>query len=134
MQSAFAVKGVCVRRVGRNSPCPCGSGKKYKRCHMRIAPAVTTQAGDPSGTDGLRRDFRRFSQIELVSALAGLQMFPPNHSQTIRLQVATRAACSMTGGGSCRPTETQLANILEQHLPASGPFGMLEVRTTRRLG
>ncbi|MGZ3511738.1 MAG: SEC-C metal-binding domain-containing protein, partial [Candidatus Binataceae bacterium] len=19
--------------VGRNDPCPCGSGKKYKRCH-----------------------------------------------------------------------------------------------------
>jgi preprotein translocase subunit SecA len=29
-------KGVTVRRegkkVGRNDPCPCGSGKKYKRC------------------------------------------------------------------------------------------------------
>ena len=23
-------------RVGRNDPCPCGSGKKYKNCHMRI--------------------------------------------------------------------------------------------------
>jgi preprotein translocase subunit SecA len=22
-------------RVGRNDPCPCGSGKKYKACHMR---------------------------------------------------------------------------------------------------
>jgi preprotein translocase subunit SecA len=22
-------------RVGRNDPCPCGSGKKYKNCHMR---------------------------------------------------------------------------------------------------
>ena len=22
-------------RVGRNDPCPCGSGKKYKRCHGR---------------------------------------------------------------------------------------------------
>ena len=22
-------------RVGRNSPCPCGSGKKYKNCCMR---------------------------------------------------------------------------------------------------
>ena len=22
-------------RVGRNDPCPCGSGKKYKHCHMR---------------------------------------------------------------------------------------------------
>ena len=21
------------RKVGRNEPCPCGSGKKYKRCH-----------------------------------------------------------------------------------------------------
>ncbi|MFQ5427157.1 MAG: SEC-C metal-binding domain-containing protein, partial [Gaiellales bacterium] len=20
-------------KVGRNQPCPCGSGKKYKRCH-----------------------------------------------------------------------------------------------------
>lgn len=24
-----------VARVGANQPCPCGSGKKYKRCHGR---------------------------------------------------------------------------------------------------
>jgi preprotein translocase subunit SecA len=24
-------------RVGRNDPCPCGSGKKYKNCHMKAA-------------------------------------------------------------------------------------------------
>jgi preprotein translocase subunit SecA len=24
------------RKVGRNEPCPCGSGKKYKRCHGKI--------------------------------------------------------------------------------------------------
>lgn len=24
--------------VGRNAPCPCGSGKKYKRCHGMSAP------------------------------------------------------------------------------------------------
>lgn len=22
-------------KTGRNEPCPCGSGKKYKHCHMR---------------------------------------------------------------------------------------------------
>jgi preprotein translocase subunit SecA len=22
-----------VAKVGRNDPCPCGSGKKYKKCH-----------------------------------------------------------------------------------------------------
>ena len=26
---------VTVPKVGRNAPCPCGSGKKYKRCHYR---------------------------------------------------------------------------------------------------
>jgi preprotein translocase subunit SecA len=24
-------------RVGRNEPCPCGSGKKYKHCHGQVA-------------------------------------------------------------------------------------------------
>ncbi|NCO43949.1 hypothetical protein GW889_00260 [Candidatus Berkelbacteria bacterium] len=22
-----------MKKVGRNDPCPCGSGKKYKKCH-----------------------------------------------------------------------------------------------------
>jgi len=26
---------VRVAKVGRNDPCPCGSGKKYKKCHGR---------------------------------------------------------------------------------------------------
>jgi preprotein translocase subunit SecA len=25
------------RKIGRNEPCPCGSGKKYKQCHGRLA-------------------------------------------------------------------------------------------------
>jgi preprotein translocase subunit SecA len=24
-------------KIGRNEPCPCGSGKKYKQCHGRLA-------------------------------------------------------------------------------------------------
>ncbi len=24
------------RKIGRNEPCPCGSGKKYKQCHGRL--------------------------------------------------------------------------------------------------
>ena len=23
-----------MRKIGRNQPCPCGSGAKYKRCHL----------------------------------------------------------------------------------------------------
>ncbi len=25
-------------RVGRNDPCPCGSGKKFKKCHLVAEP------------------------------------------------------------------------------------------------
>jgi preprotein translocase subunit SecA len=25
------------RKVGRNEPCPCGSGKKYKHCHGKLS-------------------------------------------------------------------------------------------------
>jgi preprotein translocase subunit SecA len=30
MQQAFGP-------VGRNEPCPCGSGKKFKQCHGKLA-------------------------------------------------------------------------------------------------
>ena len=33
-QSPF-VRG--ERKVGRNEPCPCGSGKKYKHCHGALS-------------------------------------------------------------------------------------------------
>lgn len=32
------------KKVGRNDPCPCGSGKKYKQCHGRVQPG---QPGSP---------------------------------------------------------------------------------------
>ena len=34
---------------GRNSPCPCGSGKRYKDCHGTFGAAVDPFAGDVSG-------------------------------------------------------------------------------------
>ncbi|HYF16520.1 MAG TPA: preprotein translocase subunit SecA [Ramlibacter sp.] len=33
----FAAAAGGVPRVGRNDPCPCGSGKKYKQCHGKLA-------------------------------------------------------------------------------------------------
>lgn len=39
--AAAEVKAEPIRnmgeKVGRNDPCPCGSGKKYKNCHMKMA-------------------------------------------------------------------------------------------------
>ena len=36
-ESDVATLAAEVPKVGRNDPCPCGSGKKYKQCHGRLA-------------------------------------------------------------------------------------------------
>lgn len=33
VSAAAAAAGQGDRKIGRNDPCPCGSGKKYKQCH-----------------------------------------------------------------------------------------------------
>ena len=42
-----AAKPEPVRRdrpkVGRNDPCPCGSGKKYKKCHGKDEEAAASE-------------------------------------------------------------------------------------------
>lgn len=37
-----------MRRVGRNDPCPCGSGRKFKKCHSGREEEIPAQAADPS--------------------------------------------------------------------------------------
>jgi len=32
-----------MKTVGRNEPCPCGSGKKYKNCHMKADAESTSR-------------------------------------------------------------------------------------------
>jgi len=52
-------KGVELRRdvpkVGRNDPCPCGSGKKYKHCHGSKAPTAVAAEAPPAKKRPSRR-------------------------------------------------------------------------------
>ena len=40
-------------KIGRNDPCPCGSGKKYKKCHGAAAPvgAAPAKGGSSSPSE-----------------------------------------------------------------------------------
>jgi preprotein translocase subunit SecA len=35
--SEFELAPQGLAKVGRNEPCPCGSGKKFKNCHGKLA-------------------------------------------------------------------------------------------------
>ena len=37
-----------MSKTGRNEPCPCGSGRKYKLCHGAVAIAVTSVVASPA--------------------------------------------------------------------------------------
>jgi preprotein translocase subunit SecA len=37
-------------KIGRNDPCPCGSGKKYKKCHGAPVPVAAAGAGKAAGS------------------------------------------------------------------------------------
>lgn len=50
-------------KVGRNEPCPCGSGKKYKRCCLeQQSAAYSFWAQQRDASDQLMRDMLRFAE------------------------------------------------------------------------
>ena len=46
-----------IPQIGRNDPCPCGSGKKYKACHERDGQSFLIKLGRED--DKQRRKERR---------------------------------------------------------------------------
>jgi hypothetical protein len=52
------------KKVGRNEPCPCGSGKKYKRCHGASAPQPTA-LGEAEMQAELNKLFQRDQADEM---------------------------------------------------------------------
>src|SRR2546428_14128634 len=43
--TSAAVEEPSMADIGRNDPCPCGSGKKYKRCHLFVEEAAPAPVG-----------------------------------------------------------------------------------------
>jgi len=51
-------------QVGRNDPCPCGSGKKFKKCHgAPAAPSFTVREGPLP--EGVRKSIEQHKAAEM---------------------------------------------------------------------
>src|SRR5258708_6659129 len=77
--------------VGRNDPCPCGSGKKYKRCHQRMDEAghATTDSDFVRyfGYDDTRSE--NASPFDLSTAGLVCMVFPIQEDDLIELEAAS---------------------------------------------
>lgn len=63
-------------KLGRNDKCPCGSGKKYKRCC----------ANKPKGTDGAKSSQKDQSKekVTLTSAIEVVQKYAKEKKETLQ--------------------------------------------------
>lgn len=50
-------------KIGRNDPCPCGSGKKYKHCHYEI---------DKNSQEPVRLQRREKGEKDMTEHIMGL--------------------------------------------------------------
>lgn len=70
-------------KVGRNDPCPCGSGKKYKKCHLEIGAKLLVKNNNP---------LSNFNRAFLLKNISALSVLPENHGKNIRLDELTKEA------------------------------------------
>jgi hypothetical protein len=66
--------------IGRNDPCPCGSGKKFKRCCLSKENGTASLHGAASASETLREalEGQQFSSLEEVQAFATQYMQQEN--------------------------------------------------------
>lgn len=82
------------KNVGRNEPCPCGSGKKFKKCHGENTPwqgnpAPVSEAGDSAGDPASEGGMPAFDPTKmdlswLAEFSAAIQRLPKGQLQQLQ--------------------------------------------------
>lgn len=74
-------------KIGRNDPCPCGSGKKYKKCC--ISSDKEFEFAQPKPSNGENKTFKFIESNNshpLLNFIIGLQLQPNNHGKNVRIE------------------------------------------------
>lgn len=100
--------------IGRNDPCPCGSGKKYKHCHLKAAGGSGTSGPPASPFDKLTF---KYNSLGIVATLAALQLDPANHGRNGRIEDLMRRALRYYRDSDDRPDVPvrELRLVIEQY-------------------
>jgi hypothetical protein len=95
------------KKIGRNDPCPCGSGKKYKYCHFKTSSKEkSTQESSPLAD---------FDQKFLLDTLCTALLMPENHGKNIRLELLICASLLNGKIINGKKDSTLLKKVLDQH-------------------
>lgn len=78
------------RKIGRNNPCPCGSGKKYKQCCQlhTVTPMAATRSMGMNVSDAMQSALGHYQAGQLAQADAicrQILVASPNHPDSLHL-------------------------------------------------
>src|SRR5688500_10295670 len=108
-----------MAKVGRNDPCPCGSGKKYKRCCGATQSSTSLAESDAPGVVPLpdRRALER-NVADMTQALAGQEFRSPEEIDVYLQELLARGPLPRR-----RPTSTveQAQDLMYDAWAAVGP-------------
>lgn len=102
-------------KIGRNAPCPCGSGKKYKHCCLRLEEQMKGSSQIPRAplpmaslnAPKIRKYFETHDSTEVLDYIIALQLTPSNHGKNMRIERMAQLAIHTLGKGKAS-IETQL--------------------------
>jgi tetratricopeptide (TPR) repeat protein len=101
-----------LAETGRNEPCPCGSGKKYKKCHLQQDEAAATPpAAPPDPQEHVDQGWRLFEQRRPGAAekefRAALALKPELPEAVVGIGMARLQAGDNDGA------RTELSNVIK---------------------
>ena len=120
--------------VGRNDPCPCGSGAKHKRCCLAAEPSVETSAEDEAQVVDRPDPGHELFVVELGGGCGGLQHVggrEPAGEQVVRHQISVFGVALGIVGVRRREQATHLGAVgalgqqgpqLTAQVAQDGPF------------
>ena len=74
----------------------------------------------------LKTELRKYNQEEIISILAGLQLNPKNQNHLVRLEIASRIACSLKEGKNEKFEPKEFEEVLNKYLAPFSNIGILE--------
>ena len=113
------------KKIGRNEPCPCGSGKKYKRCCMlsdQLKNGLDDNKREPlkySGLDApkIHAYLSSHDSAPVLDYLIALQLNPKNHGKNLRIEHLAQLAVSSLGKGHLCPDTSVLKALIDEEYP-----------------
>ncbi|WP_281632495.1 YecA family protein [Flavobacterium luteolum] len=104
-----------AQKIGRNDLCPCGSGKKNKRCHNidRLADIPASQNRPLQ----METYVKEYDSHAVMNEIIGLQLMAENHGKNIRIEEIAVLAVKSLGNG--KPGDkAALGKILQREYTA----------------